>query len=273
MGNRIDERLAVLRESGRKGLMTHVVVGYPSLAATGELVRAMADAGTDFVELQIPFADALADGPTIQRACEKAIARGTTVRHAFALAEELAAEVPIPLLFMAYANTVHRYGVDRFCADAAAAGIAGLIVPDLPLEAAEHEGYLAACRQHGLHNVVTFGPTSTDERLVKNAAVTSGFVYCMAREGVTGAHLGLAPRVQDYLARVREHTVVPMAVGFGISNRERLEKVLPHCDIAVVGSALIDHIDSLGTAAGTEELGEATRDFLAKLVPGLTAVR
>jgi tryptophan synthase alpha subunit len=273
MGNRIDERLAELRESGRKGLMTHVVVGYPSLPATGELVRAMAEAGADFVELQIPFADALADGPTIQLACEKSIERGTTVRDAFALAGELATEVSVPLLFMAYANTVHRYGVDRFCADAAAAGLAGLIVPDLPLEAAEHEGYLAACRRHGLHNVATFGPTSTAERLMKNAAVTSGFVYCMAREGVTGAHLDLAPGVQDYLARVREHMVVPMAVGFGISNRERLEKVLPHCDIAVVGSALIDRIDSLGTDAGSEDLAEATKDFLATLVPGLTGVR
>jgi tryptophan synthase alpha chain len=264
MSNRIDERLTALRESGRKGLMTHVVIGYPSLAATGELVRAMVEAGADFVELQIPFADALADGPTIQLACEKSIAGGTTVGDAFALARELAAEVSAPLLFMAYANTVHRYGVDRFCADAAAAGLSGLIVPDLPLEAAEHEGYLDACRRHGLHNVITFGPTSTDERLTKNAAVASGFVYCMAREGVTGAHLDLAPDVQDYLARVREHTVVPMAVGFGISNRERLEKVLPHCDIAVIGSALIDRIDALG-AASTEELVKATKDFLVGL--------
>jgi tryptophan synthase alpha subunit len=272
MRNKIDERITELRESGRKGLMTHVVVGYPSLDATGELVRAMVEVGADFVELQIPFADALADGPTIQLACEKSIARGTSLRDAFAIARELAADVSAPLLFMAYANTVHRYGVDRFCEHAAATGMSGLIVPDLPLEAAEREGYLAACQRHGLHNIATFGPTSTSERLTKNAAFISGFVYCMAREGVTGAHLDLAPGVQGYLARIREHTVAPMAVGFGISDRERLEKVLPHCDIAVVGSALIDRIDALG-AASTGELVDVTKEFLATLVPSLTGVR
>jgi tryptophan synthase alpha chain len=272
MRNRIDERVAALRASGRKGLMTHVVVGYPSLDATKELVHAMVGAGADLVELQIPFADTIADGPTIQLACEQAVAGGTTVRDAFTVAGELAAEVDVPLLFMAYANIVHRNGVARFCEHTASAGLSGLIVPDLPLEAAEHEGYLAACRQHGLHNIVTFGPTSTDERLAKNAAIAGGFVYCMAREGVTGAHLDLAPGVADYLARVRAHTGMPMAVGFGISNRERLAKVLPHCDIAVVGSALIDRIDALGTA-GTGALVETVQEFLMTLVPGLAGVR
>jgi tryptophan synthase alpha subunit len=270
MRNRIDERVQLLRESGRKGLMTHVVVGYPSLDATRELVLAMDAAGADFVELQIPFADALADGPTIQSACEQALAGGTKVADAFAIAAELARAVRMPLLFMAYANTVYRYGVDSFCADAATAGISGLIVPDLPLEAAELEGFLAACRRHGLHNIVTLGPTSTDERLAKNASIASGLVYCMSRQGVTGTHLGMAPGAQDYLARVREHTAVPIAVGFGISNRERLDQVLPHCDIAVVGSALIHHIDAVDPMDG-KHMVEAVEDFLATLTPGLTA--
>ena len=270
MPNKIDERVGELRESGRKGLMTHVVVGYPSLDATRKLVLAMDEAGADFVELQIPFADSLADGSTIQVACEKSLAGGTKVADAFAIAAELAGVVRMPLLFMAYANTVYRYGIDSFCADAAAAGISGLIVPDLPLEAAELEGFLAACRRHGLHNIVVLGPTSTDERLAKNATIASGLVYCMSREGVTGTHLGMAPDAQDYLARVREHTTVPIAVGFGISNREQLDRVLPHCDVAVVGSALIHQINTVDPA-DSQRMVEAAENFLATLLPGLTA--
>lgn len=267
MRNKIDERLDDLRESGRKGLMSHVVVGYPSLDAIRELVLAMGEAGVDFIELQIPFADSLADGPTIQVACERALARGTRVRDAFEIAEDLAGK-SVPLLFMAYSNTVYRYGVEKFCRDAAEAGVSGLIVPDMPLEAAEREGFLASCRRHDLHNIITLAPTSTQERIAKNAAIASGFVYCMSRQGVTGAQLGLAPDVQEYLARVRERTTVPMAAGFGISSRERLEKVLPYCDIAVVGSAVIDCIDELGSA-GTQQQVAAAKGFLETLAAGL----
>ncbi|MGI9006683.1 MAG: tryptophan synthase subunit alpha [Streptosporangiaceae bacterium] len=268
MANRIDERLAVLAAGRRKGLMTHVVVGYPSLASTSPLIVAMDEAGADFIELQIPFSDPLADGPTIQSACEAAITRGARVRDAFSIAAESAGRVAAPLLFMAYANTVYRYGPEPFCRDAAAAGISGLIVPDLPAEAARHEGYLDACRRHGLHNIVTLAPTSTGDRMAVNASVASGFVYCMSRQGVTGAQLGLAPDVPAYLRRAREHLTVPMAVGFGISDRARLEQVLPYCDIATVGSALIDRL------AGTEpgdlaRQADTTRTFLRTLTPAL----
>src|SRR3954451_7711992 len=178
MANRIDERLAALAAGRRKGLMTHVVVGYPSLASTSALIVAMDEAGADFIELQIPFSDPLADGPTIQSACEAAIERGARVRDAFTIAAESSARVQAPLLFMAYANTVYRYGTEAFCRDAAAAGISGLIVPDLPAEAARHEGYLDACRRHGLHNIVTLAPTSTVGR---NAA-----------QAIAGVQVGLA---------------------------------------------------------------------------------
>jgi tryptophan synthase alpha subunit len=268
MANRIDERLTALAAGRRKGLMTHVVVGYPSLASTSALVGAMDEAGADFVELQIPFSDPLADGPTIQSACETAIARGARVRDAFTIAAGCAGRVRAALLFMAYANTVYRYGTEAFCRDAAAAGISGLIVPDLPAEAAEHEGYLEACRRHGLHNIVTLAPTSTSGRMAVNASVASGFVYCMSRQGVTGARLGLAPDIQAYLQRVRGQLTVPMAVGFGISDRSRLEQVLPYCDIATVGSALIDRLagPEPGDVAGQ---ADTTRAFLGTLTPAL----
>jgi tryptophan synthase alpha chain len=269
MPGRIDERLALLAAGRRKGLMTHVVVGYPSLASTGPLIAAMDEAGADFIELQIPFSDPLADGPTIQSACEAAIARGTRVRDAFTIAAEAAAQVQAPLLFMAYANTIYRYGTEAFCRDAAGAGISGLIVPDLPAEAARHEGYLDACSQHGLHNIATLAPTSTSERMTVNAAVASGFVYCMSRRGVTGTQLGLAPDIQAYLQRARRHLAVPIAVGFGISDRTRLEQVLPYCDIATVGSALLDRLAATepGDVASQADTAGA---FIRTLTPALT---
>jgi tryptophan synthase alpha chain len=245
-----------------------LVIYLMAMPDTPELAQAAVEAGADILEIGIPFSDPLADGPTIQTACEAALAGGTRVGDAFTVAAECAPKVAAPLLFMAYANTVYRYGVDAFCRDAAQAGIAGLIVPDLPLEAAQHEDYLEACHRYGLHNVITLAPTSTDERMARNAAIASGFVYCMSRRGVTGTHLGLAPDIQAYLRRVRAHLTVPLAVGFGISDRARLEQVLPYCDIATVGSALIDR---LAQTAPDDVAGQVdvTSTFLRGLTPAL----
>jgi tryptophan synthase alpha subunit len=261
MYKKIDERLELLKQQGRTGLMTHVVVGYPTLAATADLVRTMVAAGVDFVELQIPFSDPLADGSTIQRACEVALERGTRVKDAFELARNLSGQVEIPLLFMSYFNTVFQYGVERFCREAAVAGIAGLIVPDVPLEAAVHEGYFESCRQAGVYPIGTVSPLSTDERLAKNGAVAQGFVYCMARQGITGAGQGLDPGVQQYLERVRKHFKVPLAVGFGVSGRERFEQLAPHCEMVVVGSAILDIVN--GSEPGMAQ-GNVTK-FIKKL--------
>jgi len=241
-----------------------VVVGYPSLNATAELVRTMVSAGADFVELQIPFSDPLADGPTIQRACEVALAAGTRVQDAFELARKLSAEVEIPLLFMAYFNTVYRYGVERFCVDAAAAGIAGLIVPDIPLEAARHEGYFEACEKAGIYPIGTVSPLSTEQRLVLNAKAAKGFVYCMTRQGITGAAKGLEPGVQAYLKNVRKHFKVPMAAGFGISSKERFDQIAPFCDVAVVGSAILDIVN----ASKPEDMHQKVREFMGGLRGG-----
>jgi len=259
--NKIDQQLTELGSAKRKGLMTHTVIGYPDLETTVGLVQDMAAAGADFVELQIPFSDPIADGPTIQHACEAALARGTRVRDAFRVARKLSKTVDIPLLFMTYYNIVQKYGVELFCADSARAGIAGLIVPDLPLEAAAHEGFLAACRQHGLYNILVLAPTSTDQRLQKNAAAAQGFVYCMSRQGLTGAQQGFEPELQKYLGRVRAHIDVPLALGFGISNPERLRDVLPFADIAVVGSAIIDII----AASKPGEIRANVKRFIASL--------
>lgn len=247
MINNIDRRLKEIAAERRPALMAHAVIGYPTLEESKRLVRAMEEVGVDLVELQIPFSDPLADGPTIQRACEQSLASGVKVGDAFKIAAELSEETSLPLLFMTYYNIVYKYGVDKFCSDARAAGIAGLIVPDVPLEAAEHEGFAAAYKRHMLHNIVTLAPTSTEERIEKNGVVATGFVYCMSRQGVTGAHQALDPELDIYLRRVRQHIKLPLAVGFGISDKDRLRSVAPFADIIVVGSAIIDEMAKAGT--------------------------
>ncbi len=224
-------------------LMTHVVVGYPSLEATVRLVKIMEKARVDMIELQIPFSDPLADGPTIMRACESALANGVKVKDAFIIASKLIKQVSIPLLFMAYFNTVFKYGTEKFCRDAKEAGISGLIVPDMPIEEENCEHLLQFCKKYGLHNIQVVSPASTDERLKKNAAVASGFVYVTARQGITGAREALDSSLADFLKRVRRVFAVPIAVGFGISKKEHIQALKGYADIAIIGSAIIDVIN------------------------------
>ena len=184
---KLEQKLAEIKKRKRIGLMTHVIVGYSSLEETIMLVETMVASGVDVIELQIPFSDPLADGPTIMRACEESLANGTKVKDAFMVMKTVSGKVSIPLLFMAYYNTVFRYGVETFCKDAKTAGAAGLIVPDMPIDEEQEEHFMRYCKKYDLHNIHVISPASTDERLKKNAAVADGFVYCTARQGITGA--------------------------------------------------------------------------------------
>ena len=231
---RIDEQLRKIKEEKRMGLMTHVVVGYPSLSDTVKLVKIMAESGVDFVELQIPFSDPLADGLVIMRACEESLANGTKVRDAFRIMEELSSKVKIPLLFMGYYNTVFCYGVKKFCIDAKKAGAAGLIIPDIPLEEERKEHFLESAKKCLLPVIRVVSPVSTVDRLKKNARVAQGFVFCSARQGVTGVREMLDPNLAGYLKTVRQYIEKPLAVGFGISKPEHIRAVKPYADIVVV---------------------------------------
>jgi tryptophan synthase alpha chain len=241
--NTIDARLAKIKREKRIGLMTHVVVGYPSLAATERIVKTMADAGADFIELQIPFSDPLADGPTIMKACEAAISRGTRTKDALILMNRMSRTVSIPLLFMAYYNTIYKYGTRRFCRDAKRAGAAGIIVPDMPFEEEHAEHLFQYCKENSLYIIPVISRVSTPQRLALNSARAKGFVYCTARQGTTGARKTIDPALATFLKRVRKSFNIPIAVGFGISNRAHVEAIKPYADIIVVGSALIDIIN------------------------------
>lgn len=240
--NSIDKQLEKIKKGKRLGLMTHVVIGYPSLEVTESLVKVMEDAGVDFIELQIPFSDPLADGPTIMRACEKALEGGVKVRDAFELANKLSKQIKIPLLFMAYYNTVFKYGTKKFCQDAKKVGISGLIIPDIPIEEEQEEHFIRYCKKAGLKNIRVVSPASTINRLKKNARIADGFVYYTARQGITGTQKELDPEIVEYLKQVKKYFKVPLAVGFGIANKERVNLIGDYTDIVVVGSAIVDII-------------------------------
>ncbi len=259
--NSIDKKLEKIKQEKRLGLMTHVVVGYPSLYLTESLVKVMEDAGVDFIELQIPFSDPLADGPTIMKACEKALANGTKVKDAFDLAKRLSKKAKIPLLFMAYFNTVFKYGTKKFCLDAKKAGISGLIVPDMPLEEEKEEHFMKYCLEADLYHIRVISPSSTAERLKKNADVAKGFVYCTARQGITGTEKGLDSKITSFLKNVRKYFNIPIAVGFGIGSKERIKQIKPYADIAVIGSAIIEIINS----STPNNLEENVKVFLSKI--------
>lgn len=238
--NNLEQALKTIKDRGSIGLMTHVVVGYPSLDDTVKLVKIMIKAGVDIVELQIPFSDPLADGPTIMRACETSLRNGTKVKDAFKTMKALSSEVNTPLLFMAYYNTVFRYGVDDFCHDASKAGAVGLIVPDMPIDEEPYEHYYSTCKKYGLQNIQVLSPSSNETRLKINSKVVNGFVYCTSRQGTTGARQELAPELSAYLNKVKSHIKAPLAVGFGISSKKHLHALEPYADIAVVGSSLLN---------------------------------
>ncbi len=242
--NKLQEKLKEIIVQKKLGLMTHVVVGYPSLEKTISIVRTMEHSGVDMVELQIPFSDPLADGPTIMRASEAALSSGIKVKDAFIVAKKLSQEVSIPLLFMAYYNTLFRYGTQKFCKDAAEAGISGVIVPDMPLEEEECEHFMQLCKRYNLFAIRVVSPASTNERLIKNANVAKGFVYVTARQGITGAKDALSPHLTSFLKRVRQHFSLPLAVGFGISQKAHMNALRGSADIAVIGSAIIDVINN-----------------------------
>lgn len=259
--NKIDKKLEEIRLRKTIGLMTHVVVGYPSLDETVMIVKTMAESGVDFVELQIPFSDPLADGPTIMRACEESLSHGTKVKDAFSVMKKLSSEVSIPLLFMSYYNTVFRYGVEKFCKDAQEAGAAGLIVPDMSIDEEEQENFYKFAKKYDLHTIQVISPASTEERLKKNAEVANGFVYCTARQGTTGAKNELDPTLLAYLQKVKRFISTPLAVGFGISKKEHIEALQGTADIAVIGSAIIDIIKN----AKKKERAKGIKNFLSSL--------
>jgi tryptophan synthase alpha chain len=216
-------------------LMTHAVVGYPSLDANWTMLEAMDEAGVDLVELQLPFSEPIADGPSFVKANHEAIQAGTAWRAYFDLAARAAAQFSFPIVFMGYYNSVFRMGSERFCATLSETGMRGFILPDLPPEEAIELNALA--RRRELDPILIMTPTNSPARLAEIGRQASGFVYCAARKGVTGRKTDLSEEVAAFLERCRAATSLPLGLGFGIRTAADVQKLRGLADIAIVGTA------------------------------------
>ncbi len=240
----IAETFARLKSAGRTALMPYLMIGFPERDSALDLAPAIEAAGADLFELGVPFSDPLADGATIQRASERALANGVRLSFCLETVAALRARgVRAPLVLMGYFNPFLRYGLDRLAADAAAAGADGLIIPDLPPEEAAE--FQSICRAVGLDLIFFVAPTTPDERIAEVARLASGFIYCVSLTGVTGARRELWEGLPAFLDRVRRHTDLPLVVGFGISSAAHVRQVGQHADGAIVASALINAIEAL----------------------------
>jgi tryptophan synthase alpha chain len=228
-------------------IMTHIVIGYPSLEESFELVETMVSAGVDLMELQIPFSEPIADGPVILHANQKALSGGVRVEKCFEFAQKLTRTFDIPFLFMSYYNILFKYGVDRFSKRMVQAGLQGAIVPDLPHE--EGSGYLSAMDHHNLAPIFIFSPTTSDERMKTIASFASGFIYCVARKGVTGINTSFSNQIEGYLGKCRTATDLPLALGFGVKDRSDVDFIKGKADIAVIGTQTIRLMENEGIDA------------------------
>ena len=253
------------REAGRTALLPYVMAGYPDVATSEALAVALGEAGADLLELGVPFSDPMADGATIQAASQRALEGGMTPEGALALAGRIHARIATPLLLMTYYNPIFSSGIETFCEQAAKAGVAGLIVPDLPPE--EAEPLEMAARARGIALIYLVTPTSPDERLAQVAEAAKdygGFLYCVSLSGTTGARDRLPEHLAAFIARVRGHSDLPLAVGFGVSRPEHVAEIGTLADGAVVASALLNAVD----AAPEGERVQAGVDFLRALQAG-----
>lgn len=248
---RIAKRFRELSEAGELGLIAYITAGDPSLDASEKIVLAAARAGADAIEVGVPFSDPVADGPTIQRASERALRSGTTLAGVIELVRRLRARTDVPLVLFGYYNPFLQMGLERFAEAAAAAGADGVLVTDMTAE--ESGEYRTAMRARGLDTIFLAAPTSTDARLERIAQCSSGFLYLVSRMGVTGAREVLPEELPALARRVRRFTRLPLAVGFGISLPEHVSVLGGIADAAVVGSALVAEIEKAATPDAAAE--------------------
>ncbi|MBU0577011.1 tryptophan synthase subunit alpha [Patescibacteria group bacterium] len=242
-------------------LMTHLVAGYPSLKASEELALVMSKAGADILEIQIPFSDPIADGHVIAEANAKALQQGVKVSDCLKMIGRLSKKVSTPIFIMTYFNVVFHFGVDKFCKLASEKNVQGLIIPDYPFDEEESNGLIASCKNHSLSFVPVLAPNTRPDRMREVLKQGSGFVYCVARVGTTGSKTTIDKKTIQYLKNVRKLSNIPVAVGFGLSEKVQMKAIEPYADIAVIGTALIKQYKDRPLQKGKK----AVREFLGGL--------
>ena len=245
--NRIVERFAALKKGGRKGFVVYIGAGDPNLEATRRLSVAFDQAGVDIMELGVPFSDPLADGLVNQLAAQRGLESGTTPPKVLETVAAIRKESQVPIVLYIYYNLIHKVGMKQFIWDAAKAGVDGLLVLDLPPE--ESENYESLMRDAGLCNIYLIAPTTPDERIALISKRASGFIYYVSREGVTGMQQKVSDTIGMMTAKIRQHTSLPIAVGFGISNPEQAKMVAANAEAIVVGSAIVNQIAANGKSS------------------------
>ena len=261
--SRIQATFKKLADGHEKALIAYIMAGDPSLDETEAYVRQLADAGADIIELGVPFSDPIADGPVIQQAAERSLRAGTSLRKILAMVRSLRTKTQVPLVLMAYYNSIFRYGEAAFCRDAAAAGVDGLIVPDMPTDEAGTIHPLAEAA--GLDVIFLLAPTSPSTRQSSVARLSRGFIYYVSLTGITGAKLTDKVDVGKKVREIRRHTKTPVAVGFGIATPDDVRQVAQIADGVIVGSALVKLIAEGGQVS--DRLSSFTRSLKAATLP------
>ena len=265
--NRIIQRFDQLRQRGQKGFVVYIGAGDPNLEATRQLALAFDNAGVDVLELGVPFSDPLADGLVNQLAAQRGLESGTTPAKVLKTVKAIRETSQVPIVFYIYFNLLHRYGFKKFIEDAARAGVDGLLVLDLPPE--ESGNYEAMMRDAGLCVIYLVAPTTPDDRIELIAKRGTGFIYYVSREGVTGMQARVSASIAQMTAKIRAHTQLPIAVGFGISNPDQARAVAVSADAIVVGSAVVNQIALHGQS---KELVRRVAGFVETLVAASQSV-
>ncbi len=228
-------------------LMTHIVMGYPSFEESFKIVEQMVYAGVDLMELQIPFSEPMADGPVILHANQKSLAHGTKVDRCLEFAKKVSKTFNIPFLFMSYYNILYKYGLKEFTSFMKDINLYGAIVPDLPHE--EAKDYLNAMEENSLDPIMLFSPNTPKERLKIIASHARGFIYCVARKGVTGSNTNFSNEFEIYVSRCRKATDLPLAIGFGVKEKKDIDFLKGKADIAIIGTKIIQLVEQSGIAS------------------------
>jgi len=260
--SRIREKFGELKRSGRGGFIPFITAGDPDLATTELLLVELAAAGADIIELGVPFSDPVADGEVIQRASERALRNGVTLRDALSCIARAKQQIAVPIVLFSYFNPLLQFGGKRLASDAKRAGAEAVLVTDLIPE--EAHAWTEMLQEHGLDSIFLVAPTTSDERLARIAQQASGFIYAVSRAGVTGARDEMTDDAETLVRRLRMVCDLPVAVGFGISTAQQLRQVWRFADAAVVGSAIVSEIERLKTAPDlVQRIGKFARSLLA----------
>lgn len=264
MPNRIDSTFAALREQGKKAFVAYVTAGDPDFDTSLEVIRALADAGADVIELGFPFSDPLADGIVNQMAADRALKSGMTTARCLELIRRFRETHQTPIVPFTYLNPIFTYGFEKFHKDAADAGIDGILLLDLPPDEAKLSAEFAD--QHGIKSIRLIAPTTPADRIQNLAEISEGFVYALSRTGVTGSHGGPSANISEQVKTIKKHTQTPVCVGFGITTPEQAAMVAAAADGVIVGSAIVKQIE-LNPATAVQ----AVRDFVTPLIAATKA--